>query len=207
MPIQDFNGNTFVAFTDISGFKLLMKNDIDALKSIKHFYQTGYNVLQQKEGIEGFFISDCGILFARNGTDNDKLKRLLEAIELINKEMLARDYMLTTSIAYGNFNYQGKLEFEGIEKNPIYGNAYVKAFLDNENGNPKIQPGQCRLVKENLPELNIEQIDRLIDQGDRSKHLYFFWNLNNSAEIEDFEREYKNSYNLKFSGMLKALKR
>ena len=207
MPIQDFNGNTFVAFTDISGFKLLMKNDSEALKAIKYFYQIGYNVLQETDGVEGFFISDCGILFARNGNNEDKLKKLLKAIELINQQMLNRDYMLTTSIAYGNFNYTGKLEFDGIEKNPIYGNAYVKAFLDNENGTPKVKPGQCRIIKENLPDINLQQFDRLIDRGERLKHLYYYWNLNNSNEIEDFETEYRNTYNLKYSGMLKALKR
>ena len=65
--------------------------------------------------------------------------------------MREHDFMLTTSIAYGKFRYQERIEFEGIEKNPIYGNAYISAFLDNENGKPKIQPGQCRIIKENLP--------------------------------------------------------
>ena len=74
MPILDFNGDTFVAFTDISGFKELMKNDRNALESIRHFYQSGYNVLQTIGNIEGFFVSDCGILFARNGTIEEKTK-------------------------------------------------------------------------------------------------------------------------------------
>jgi len=43
MPIADFNGNTFVAFTDISGFKELMKNDLVALDAIKEFYHYTIN--------------------------------------------------------------------------------------------------------------------------------------------------------------------
>jgi len=107
----------------------------------------------------------------------------------------------------------------GLRKNPIYGNAYVFAFLDNENGKPKIQPGQCRIVKENLPvdiTRTIEQcqdneIFRMIRkrEGD-NKHYYYYWMVNNSyeieSEIERFEQNYKDAYNLKYAGMLEALK-
>ena len=129
--------------------------------------------------------------------------------------MRGNDFMLTTSIAYGKFRYQERIEFEGIEKNPIYGNAYVSAFLDNENGKPKIQPGQCRIVEENLPSditRSIEQsqnndIFRMIRrrEGD-NKHYYYYWMVNDSHEIERFEQNYKDAYTLKYAGMLEALK-
>jgi len=206
MPILDFNGNTFVAFTDISGFKELMKNDTTALESIKHFYESGYDILQTAESVEGFFVSDCGILFARNGSVEEKLRNMLDAVERINKRMLSENYMLTTSIAYGHFNYQGKIEFQGIEKNPIYGGAYVRAFLDNETGKPKLQPGQCRICKEDLPTIDLNKFERLIEKNPNSKHYSFYWNVNSEEEIANFERKYKNSYSLKYSGMLNALK-
>jgi hypothetical protein len=206
MPISYFNDNTFVAFTDISGFKELMKNDQNALESIKHFYQSGYNILQSIENIEGFFVSDCGILFARKGSVEDKLRDILSAVEQINKEMLSENYMLTTSIAYGHFNYQGKIEFQGIEKNPIYGEAYVKAFLDNETGTPRLQPGQCRVCKESLPEIDLNQFNKLIEKRPNSKHYNYYWNVTTELQIKDFEKQYKNSYSLKYSGMLNALK-
>lgn len=68
MPIHDFHGETFVAFIDISGFKELMKNDDDALKALSRLYQAGYNVLQERNGVEGLFVFDCGILFVREGS-------------------------------------------------------------------------------------------------------------------------------------------
>lgn len=207
MPIQDYSGQTFVAFTDISGFKELMKNDRNGLKALKRFYQSGYNVLAETANVEGFFISDAGVLFARNGNVNEKLSSILDAIEKINRLMLEMNYMLTTSIAYGNFDYHGKIEFDGIEKNPIYGTAYVHAFLDNETGLPKLQPGQCRLCKKNLPDINLDEFDRLIEKGQNSKHYSFYWNVENENEIRDFEKNYKDSYSLKYSGMLNALKR
>ena len=209
MAISNFHGHTFVAFLDISGFKELMRNDNDALEALRRLYQAGYDVLQEQNGVEGFFVSDSGILFVRNGTDLERLTKILNAIKSINKKMLRHNYMLTTSIAYGVFDYQDKLEFEGIEKNPIYGNAYVKAFLDNEKGNPKIQPGQCRLVNENLPfEIDIENpaYNLLKNKAGDRKHLYFYWNVADQNGIEDFERQYTDSYQLKYSGMLKALK-
>jgi len=57
--------------------------------------------------------------------------------------------------------------------------------LDNEAGKPKIQPGQCRIVKENLPgsvEMAIKrgenEIFRLIGERRRDrKHYYLLLEL------------------------------
>lgn len=206
MPVNNFSGNTFVAFTDISGFKQLMKNDKIALDALRHFYQAGYNALRNNDFIEGFFVSDCGILFARNGNDNLKLTELLKVLTRINKVMLEKDLLLTTSIAYGRFEYEDKIEFPGIEKNQIYGGAYVQAFLDNEVGTPRIQPGQCRLLVENLPNVDLENFPLLTPRGHSQKHRYHYWNVNNPEEIPAFETKYQDSYSLKYSGMINALK-
>ncbi len=206
MPIEDYNGNTFVAFTDISGFKELMKNDSLALEAISHFYQTGFNVLRESENVEGFFVSDCGILFARNGSNESKLQDLLRIIKKINERMLSENYMLTTSIAYGRFDYQGKIEFQGIEKNAIYGGAYVKAFMDNETGKPIIQPGQCRIVKDNLPQLERTHFPLVLDRVRDKGHFYYYWNLRDPENAQTFENKYKDSYSLKYAGMINALK-
>lgn len=209
MPINNFNGETFVAFTDISGFKELMKNDQTALDAIKKFYQSGYESLANNINVEGFFISDSGVLFSRDGSVEAKLNDLLTVLEDINRKMLRHDLMLTTSIAYGNFNYQGKIEFVGIEKNPIYGSAYVHAFLDNETGTPRIQPGQSRICIKNLPEIEFDNENYLSFRKVRkisSKHYQHYWNIRTENEIQNFERKYKDSYSLKYAGMLNALK-
>ena len=129
MPIENFDGNTFVAFLDISGFKQLMKNEKRAWKAIDRLYQYGYDVIKENNRennvrVEGLFVLDSGILFVHN-CENTKecLKVLLKVVKEINKKMLEHDFMLTTSIAYGHFKYQERIEFEGIEKNPVYGNA------------------------------------------------------------------------------------
>lgn len=208
MPIQNFNTETFVAFIDISGFKELMKDTENGLKALKSLYQSGYDALLNSEGVEGFFVSDCGILFVRDGNNIEKLTKLLSVIKIINNRMLERNYMLTTSISFGHFHYHNKLEFDGIEKNPIYGNAYVKSFLDNETGIPRIQPGQCRIVTKDLPnEINIDDNNfNLLKRKNNGKHIYYYWNLNQENEIVNFEKQYNDTYKSKYSGMLQALK-
>jgi hypothetical protein len=222
MSIQNYNGETFVAFMDLCGFKELMRNEDKAWKALDKMYSTGYQVLKNNNNqslIEGLFISDSGILFVRRNLQHDisielDLYPLLSVVKKINEWMLNDDLMLTTSIAYGQFRYQERIEFVGIEKNPIYGNAYVSAYFDNVNGYPKIQPGQCRLVKRGLPSIcnedniNIGQYGNFIrERAGDSQHNYFYWNVENPDEIENFEERYKDSYNLKFQGILKALKR
>ncbi|OBW63492.1 MAG: hypothetical protein A9183_07155 [Dehalococcoides mccartyi] len=221
MPIHNFNGETFVAFMDLCGFKELMRTEDKAWRALDSLYTTGYRVLRENNNqnqIEGIFVSDCGVLFVRRNQQQGisvetDLESLLLAVKNINEAMLNVDLMLTTSIAYGQFRYQERIEFIGIEKNPIYGNAYASAYFDNANGNPRIQPGQCRLIKKGFPairenNLNAGQFsDFLRERAGDSQHYYFYWNVLNPDEIDGFEERYKDAYNMKFQGMLRALKR
>ncbi len=199
-----------------------MKTEERALNALDRLYSSGYNQLrnqnlQNDTRIEGFFMSDCGILFVRKMNHNlvSGFSSLLDTIKQINCEMMREDFMLMTSIAYGQFKYQNRIEFPGIEKNPIYGNAYISAYLDTERDNPRIQPGQCRIVRENLPANIINAIEQghptdpysLIKTRKRdSQHFYFYWMVHESFQIERFEQKYRDIYNLKYTGMLQALK-
>jgi hypothetical protein len=215
MPIQNFDGNTFVAFIDISGFKSLMLNREKAISSLRIFYQTGFNLISEQTNhsikIEGFFISDCAVLFVRNGSINynSAFEKLLNIVKKLNRKMLDSDLILTTSITFGYLNYEGKFEISGTEKNQIFGDAYVEAFLDNEVGKPKLKPGECRIVANNLP---IEIVTSLSIEDDFNKirkigkHYYYYWMLNSSESIDDFITRYNDSYNLQYRGMLEALK-
>jgi len=212
MAIRNYSGQTFVAFLDISGFKELMKQNNRALKALNRLYQIGYDTIKAGSPIEGIFISDCGVLFVRD-TDNkyQDLCNLLNGIKEINRRMLIDDFLTVTSIAYGQFKYQDKLEIEGIEKNAVYGGAYVEAFFDNEKGEPKIKVGQVRVINKNIPPEVIEAVEGQGDQTARllkrkGKHFYYYWSIENPEESEELDRKYKDSYNLVFSGIVKALK-
>ena len=132
MPIENYNGKTFVAFVDISGFKHYMKYEPEkAVKAIDSFFQNGYAILKTEHNefkVEGIFVSDCCILFVRNEARSQNMiyrsfKSLLNVVKQLNIAMLRDNFMVTTSIAYGEFNYQDRIEFTGITKNPIISNA------------------------------------------------------------------------------------
>lgn len=212
MPLRNFHGNTFVAFVDISGFKELMKDGNKALSAIDCLYSSGYWILREAKDVQGQFVSDCGILIANNkGSLSQSLVSLLRVTRKLNQEMLHRSFMLTTSIAYGQFVYHERIEFEGIGKTPIYGNAYVSAFLDNENGRPKIQPGQCRIIKQGLPDNVVDILQNQLNGEltfirEEKRHFYYYWNVNHPEEIDNFLARYKDTYQLKYTGMLESLR-
>lgn len=196
-----------------------MKDRERAIKSLTYFYQICYSKLgSQLPGnnirVDGFLLSDSGVLFVRNGNNQinktNQLIQLLRIIERINRKMLKINCMLTTSIAYGYFKYHSLLEFQGIEKNPLYGDGYVEAFMDSEIDENKIQPGQCRIIKKNLPKLdkhnkNEDPIySRLIDVN--GLYYYYYWMVRNNGDVKLFEKNYNDAYSLKYEGMLKALK-
>ena len=145
-------------------------------------------------------MSDCAILFARDYCNDviEKLRKILTVIREINKKLLEKAISLKTSIAYGPFKYEDRIVFEGIQKGLFYGKAYLKAYFDNENGQPKMEPGQCRIVKNGLPEeidqylRNVPNTNDEIFQLLESKngHFYFYWMLDNGKEIEKFKEIY-----------------
>ncbi len=222
MPIDNYDADTFVAFLDISGFKDLMQRN-EGWEALDIFYREGYHSILhqlqiQNNKVEGIFISDCGVLFVRNiDANNDyssQLNVLLRTIKTINISMLANNYMLTASIAYGHFKYQNRLNLDGMDKNALYGNAYLSAFLDNEIGIPRIQPGQCRIVERGLPndikELihssEVEPFSLIKSRMRDNKHFYYYWMAEDENGIDTFEQSYLNSYKLKFGGMIEALR-
>jgi len=133
MPINDFEGYTFVAFVDISGFKKMIKNG-NANINLGQFYSKGYQILgsQDDDIVDGIFVSDCCILFVNNeNSDIDNgLSALLKVIKQLNKRMIKLDIMLTSSINFGRFKYQNRSENNRIVKHEFFGEGYIDAFLE-----------------------------------------------------------------------------
>lgn len=188
MPLASFQGKTFVAFTDIVGFTTMMREagGQRAVQALDDFYRIGFSLVREQSSkpiqVEGLFISDCGILFARDEQHSvpDRLEAILTAAELIHRRCSEAAVFLTTSIAWGQFSYDQRIEIPGIEKNPIYGNAYVHAFADNDGGMPKIYPGECRIIRRELPTDAVDYCERR-EGGFASRirsterHFYFEW--------------------------------
>ena len=173
MTLPDINKTTFVAFTDISGFKMLSSNQKKAERALGKFYNEGFNILKEYDCVKGLFVSDCGILIV-NGNDNNDLeglKHLLMVLKRLNSSMLQDQIMLTTSIAYGQFVYLQRKEHLNMEKKMLYGQAYLSAFLDNESGKPKIEPGQCRILLDSLPESIIYNLTEIVARQENKDNI------------------------------------
>jgi len=228
MPLESYHGETFVAFIDISGFKALMKDRKRAYEALNRFYQIGYEALRSDRNrnhpqrVDGIFISDCGILFSRIEDNNfpesnnnlSALHNMLEIIKNIFVEMIRSDFLLTASIAYGKFDYEERIEFVGIEKNLMLGNAYLEAYLDNENGKPKLEPGQCRILlnpqlndlRRQIENSNEYPFNLIVKKQRDNRHLYFYWMLQSREDIRRFDKKYTDTYNLKYRGMITVLR-
>ena len=203
MPISNYDGDTFVASVDIAGFKEMMKHDDRAFKALDCFYSSGYEVLRKHTQIQGVFISDCAVLFVNNTASScEKLKTMMAAIEDLNRLVLKESIMLTASIAYGHFSYHQRLEFPGVVKTPIFGHAYIAAFMDTETSQPRIQPGECRIVKRGLGDCGAETLPRLVDE---QGHIYFYWMVASPDKIKTFKSHYSDAYQQKYRGMLEAI--
>jgi len=203
MPVKNFSGKTFVAFVDISGFKVMMSEDKSrATEALDKFYQIGYEVLQSYHKVSGIFISDCGVLFVSQITSiNEQLNTILEVVKTINQRMLYENFMLTTNIAYGDFSYQDRVEFNGISKNLLLGSAYLEAYLDSI-ANPKIEAGMCRILSKNIEDTSFLDSNQFLMR--KKQHYYFYWNVNIPEQIEAFEKNYRNA---KYDGILQSLKK
>jgi hypothetical protein len=229
MSLSEFDGETFVAFMDISGFKNLMQEK-KAQQALTDFYEIGFEALTEQNNqlggakVEGLFVSDCGVLFyyfqknrKNEQNHNQNFVYLLEVIRKINRKMSEKNLMLTTSVAFGDFKYQDRFVVPGVAKEYVIGQAYVDAYLNTETPQSKKEPGLCRILTKKLPEDVILRINDEIQnentlnlirkRANDGKHFFYYWMCNDPSEISAFEKEYCDSYKLRYTGILQALKR
>ena len=218
MALENIDGNAFVAFTDIAGFKKMLINGNKAAEALNYFYNCGYDVLKDNLLVKGLFVSDSGILIVPCDSTykmklKDNLRALLKVIKELNIKMLDKNYMLTTSIAFGHFKYENRLEFPGISKDMMLGHAYLNAYLDNENKTNKLEPGQCRIVCDNDKAVDIEGIANEIEKEyvlkvvEEEKRIYFYWCLKNMNDVELLRTKYQSAKNSVYEKELEILKK
>jgi len=215
LSIRPYSGRTFVAFLDVSGFKKMMENERKAERALGKFYSTIYSVGQDFQAINrddlievnAIVVSDCAILFSRIGNTGISsqqisnnilgLRSILTFIKSVNHRLITtrsgvnESIMTTCSIAYGDFKYENRIGLYQVRKNYFLGKAYVNAFFDNEIGEPKIQPGQCRLLKDNwnLPsEFPDNSIFSLLELTEG--YYYFHWMLSSLEDLPGFRDKY-----------------
>lgn len=124
----------------------------------------------------------------------------------------SQPFMTTCSIAYGQFDYEDRIEFPDLRKNFLFGRPYIDVVLDQKKGKPKIRAGECRLLRRKMPQTRKRRNDPLfsfvLKRGDRR---YFYWMLNNSEHQHSFDRDYRIAHKSRkrdnYSKVIKVLKK
>lgn len=209
MPINNFSGETYVAYSDLNGFKEMMRNLDTAGKALDKLYQTVYELKSKHEfsKLQTLAVSDCAITFASNTHNIEELPTILIFLKELHFEMIKSDYLITSSVAFGTFSYQERIELTGLDKNMLYGDAYLKAYLNNA----KCPEGSIVIICEGNEKDNILQSsgtyrEFLKDNRRGVRGLQFFWALSSVTDIDNFEEAYQDTYRLKYQGMISVYK-
>ena len=212
MALRSFEGNTWVAFLDISGFKQMIKKPLQAESTLNKFYNTVYREVFRinhdfpfetystgNPSICSVVVSDCAILYVDNfDLGEDKIRDLhliLDVIKSINMALIDSDtppqIMTTCALDYGQFKYSDRSSDIHTRKSFFYGSTYVKAYLGAEELSKF--PGFCRVLTSDfvVPEelKNISPFNLLKSNSERYD---FYWMVNIPEAIADFKNTYDN---------------
>lgn len=199
--MNNIDGKTWVAFSDLCGLKAMYAKEPDrAAEAINKFYNVAYELHSENDIIHSLVVSDCAIFWIDRPNCIDDLEMLLERLKGFHLKMLP-DYLLRSSIAYGHFKYQQRLEMPTIRKNMIIGGAYLEAYANND----KIDHGAIVIVK--LPEgLNYGGLQisnsykRLLKANCPSKGFYeYWWSIEKPRQIKDFIKSRDEANNATFT--------
>jgi hypothetical protein len=155
-------------------------------------------------------------MWIKNCENNRKssLEIILGNIQKLNKNMIANDILLTASIAYGRFKYVPKPETSSLGKKFLYGDSYLDAYQDNESGSPRIKPGECRVISNEIISEILTNLDhdlysplKLLQKKNKTekRHIYFYWMLNDLSDKDRFNKEYNNAYESRYASIKRLI--
>jgi len=220
--MSKYEGNTYVGYLDISGFKQMMSDNRKKAEGVLDaFYSTIYDSIHRANSddsnlvkFNAIVISDCAVLFlsrqdniGRNDVDKiEGLSIILEIVKNMNRIFISHRYpfMTTCSISYGYFHYENRREIRYLRKNCIRGQAYMDAFSDSESNEPRMQPGECRILKKPLNiALPENQLFSLLKA--KGKHYYFYWMLQDERNISSYELSYKKTKENMYDNLIRLI--
>jgi hypothetical protein len=213
--VQSFEGNTWVAFIDISGFKQMMKNVKQAELALEKFYKNIFAEVFRinktfpfdmhstgRPSVNSVVVSDSAIFFIDNqGLAEDKIRDLhimLELVKSVNLSLIDSvqkpQIMTTCAMDYGPFKYDNKSSNIHTAKSFFYGSTYITAYLGNEKLSKK--PGFCRVLTSDftIPDAlkDFSPFNLLSRVSSVEESFDFYWMLNNPERIADFGNTYNN---------------
>jgi hypothetical protein len=219
MPLENFDGQTWVAYSDLCGTKAMYNiNRNMAGQALDKFYTT-VNSIQERllrvgqYGVSVLVVSDCAIFWIhRNGEHNREvtidpksLGILLENLKQLHCDMIASEYMLRSTIAYGYFKYEQRLEFRHTRKDMIFGGAYLDSFAQND----KIPLGSIFLVKTQdqfkKSDLGTDYSVRIYKNKQLGFKEYIWW-VENKRDIKSTIKDRDDIHNDRYKALINLYK-
>lgn len=166
-----------------------MKLDL-GLKVLTKFYAVGYRELRNKDNFYGIFFSDSGIIYYNKKNIHEieseqsikGLSDILRTVTKLNKEFLIpssnyRNYsdikfMTRCAIAFGDLKIMELSELPNVEKQPLYGQAFVDAYESAEGiSEHKMHMGEVRITYKKSPNFK-KKLEALKEGNSLFNHLY-----------------------------------
>lgn len=218
--VESFDGETFVAFLDICGFKHMMRNTKRAEKALDNFFRTVYREVSRSEELNSIAVSDSAIIFAGDNAshanrdigdlrDFRRLGSILECVQRIAFRMIRLNIAIKGSIAYGQIRYRKRRNGDRVVKAMLLGQAYLDAYSDVEEGKPKLKLGEIRLIpktkiKELLKISPAPSVMSLLKSGKGG--YYYYWMLKSIEDQKKFKKDYKTQYSKMYDPIISVLK-
>ena len=105
--------------------------------------------------------------------------------------MIERRFLMKTTIAYGEFQYQDRIELSNLSKEMIWGGAYVDAFIANE----KVDAGRIILIENSQQQNLLPNPDMWKKIG---KRWEYFWSAQNTNDIQKIIEGRKKANKIKY---------
>jgi len=196
MP-QKFDGDTYVAYCDLSGFKQMQDRDRKkAAQALEQLFQFTRKILDNRDRllkteVDAIGISDCIISWARDR----KLDTLVSFLRQLHSQMIRKRYLLRTTIAYGDFWCHGSPGLSNLQVTCIAGKAYTSAYLANVD----FEPGMIVLLKTSrLP----RPTGWRWHLTKRTGNCEYFWSARQKRDIQRIEQERTKARNIKYRRLI-----
>lgn len=191
-----FEGDTYVAFSDLCGFKMMMKDRNRAYEALDFLFNTVYRLQRGNHNVNALAVSDCVISWAAiNEHKHAQLREIVQFAENLHRELARERYLMTTTISYGDFRYEDRIQLSNLQKSLLMGGAYVDAFLKNA----KSKVGRILLLNEGMNHMHTARPDVFEPwKWMKKKHGWeYFWptnRLDDIARLKGMRANQNNNY-------------
>lgn len=112
----------------------MMKEREKAYEALDHLFESVFELQQNNNrSVKALAVSDCVIAWvgSRHGRES-RLKQIIEFAEGLHIRMASHRYLMRTTIAWGDFEYEDRLQLHNLQKSMIWGGAYLNAYVNNK---------------------------------------------------------------------------